>query len=341
MTGGRLDTTKLNFRLESFQSRSPAPGIAAALIRGSADHWTGASGTADPVSGEPMTAAHNFALGSMTKSFVAALALRLAEQGRWSLEEPIARYLPPDVDSNGATVREVLAHRSGMPEHVTPRFVSALLSDRSRTWSAREALSFKEGSVGLRGEWAYASTNYLVLGLAIEQTVGRPVGAMVRSVVLQPLGLVGITYQDLECADGPLTVGVTTLIGSEPEPLLGSDGVLPCRSVATAAGAAGGMAGDAESVARWAHLLYGGRVLHRQSLSALIGTEDRGLGSMRIDVDGLEAFGHPGRIPGYRGLVAHVPAISTSCAVLMNTDATDAEPLDVMRVLLAELSEGE
>jgi len=299
--------------------------------------WIGASGVADPESGQPMTSATQFALGSMTKSFVAALVLRLVERLHLALAEPIARYLPHDVETNDATVEEVLGHRSGIPEHVTPRFVAALLADPSRPWTPAEALRYQEDAPRPRGEYAYSSTNYILLGMAIERITGRSVGTAVRGVLLEPLGLDRITYQDTEKPQGPLAVGLTHLAGAAPVALRDASGLLPCRSVATAAGAAGGMAGDAESMARWAHLLYGGAVLQPDSLHALIGIDGQGFGSSRLELGGEEAVGHPGRIPGYRGAFAYLPSLQSSCSVLINTDAQNAEPMELLGGLVEVL----
>ena len=246
--------------------------------------------------------------------------LRAVERGHLNLAEPIARYLPRDVASNGATVEEVLGHRSGIPEHVTPRFVAALLAEPSRPWTPAEALSYQEGAPRPRGEYAYSNTNYILLGMAIERITGRSVGTVIRGILLQPLGLHWITYQDTEKPQGPLAVGLTHLAGAAPVALRDGSGLLPCRSVATAAGAAGGMAGDAESMARWAYLLYGGSVLQAESLRALLGIDGQGFGSSTFKLAGEEAIGHPGRIPGYSGAFAYLPSLETSCAVLINTE---------------------
>lgn len=113
-----------------------------------------------------------------------------------------------------------------------------------------------------------------------------------------------------------------------------SGGLLPCRSVATAAGAAGGIAADAGSLARWAFLLYRGAVLGPDGQQALMRSDDHAFGSTRFELDGEEAFGHPGRIPGYRGAFAYLPASKMSCAVLINTDAQESEPLELLARLV-------
>lgn len=329
--------------LEEFGERAELPGVTAAVLRHNTELWTGGAGVADPEGDQPMLPETLFAIGSMTKSFVAALVLRLIGRGQLALHDPIARYLPPAIESNRATVGEVLSHASGIPEHVTPRFVAELLREPSRTWTPADVLSYQEGPPGARGQFAYSSTNFILLGIAVERITETAVGTAIHELLLEPLHLDRIAYQAADPPPRPHAIGLTHLAGPIPFALRDASGLLPCRSVATAAGAAGGMAADVESLARWASLLYRGAVLEPEGQRALMNTDDHAFGSTRFELDGQEAFGHPGRMPGYRGAFAWLPSLEMSCAVLINTDAQDAEPLELLGRLVRarRLSDGD
>ncbi|MGH2386426.1 MAG: serine hydrolase, partial [Candidatus Limnocylindria bacterium] len=163
------------------------------------------------------------------------------------------------------------------------------------------------------------------------------VATAMRELLLEPLALDRIIYQDDELATGPVAIGLTHLAGPAPLTIRDGSGLLPCRAVATAAGAAGGMAGDAESLARWVYLLHASGVLQPDSLRALKSSDGHGFGSARFEVDGKEALGHPGLIPGYRGILAYLPSLEMSCAVLVNTDAQDVDPLQFLERLVGAL----
>ncbi len=66
----------------------------------------------------------------------------------------------------------------------------------------------------------------------------------------------------------------------------------------------------------------------------LMGGDNHAFGSTRFELDGEQAVGHPGRIPGYRGAFAYLPSLEMSCAVLINTDAQDAEPVELLTRLV-------
>ena len=109
----------------------------------------------------------------------------------------------------------------------------------------------------------------------IEQLTGDPLDASLTRDLIQPAGLERVWVQDAEEPEPPLTV-------SEENPELDTvddDGPwLPSRSMASAAGPAGGIAADAPSIARWGYLLYGGHVIDSALVEEMIQGEavDRG-----------------------------------------------------------------
>jgi D-alanyl-D-alanine carboxypeptidase len=283
-----------------------------------------------------MTPDAQMAIGSMTKSFVAALVLRLVERGHIALHDPIGTCLPAETNVNGASIEEVLAHRSGMPEHVTPRFVAALLDDCTRPWNPTEVLAYQDAPRP-RGEYGYSSTNYILLGMVVEAVTGTSIAAAMRNLLLQPLGLERITYQGTELPPDPVAIGRTQVVEPAPSVLRDASGLLPCRAVATAAGAAGGMAADAQALARWAYLLHSGRVLLPESLRHMTESHGHGFGSVSIEVAGRQGYGHPGRIPGYRGIFTFVPSLEIAFAALINTDEQHADPTELVSQLIGVL----
>ena len=97
------------------------PGVAATVLAPGIGTWSGAAGTADGV--HPLAPTSQFAIASITKTVIAAQVMRLAEEGRLSLSDPVADHLPSgfDFDTNGATVANLLAMESGILTQPSPR----------------------------------------------------------------------------------------------------------------------------------------------------------------------------------------------------------------------------
>ena len=83
--------------------------------------WSGTVGKAD--GDRDLGVDDQFAIASGTKSVVAAQVMQMVEAGQLDLDDPVADHLPPDLDfdTNGATIRHLLSHRSGIPDHEPKR----------------------------------------------------------------------------------------------------------------------------------------------------------------------------------------------------------------------------
>jgi CubicO group peptidase (beta-lactamase class C family) len=90
------------------------PGVAAAVMIGDC-LWVGASGFADLRTREPVRADTPFEVGSITKTFVAALVLKLAEDGMLALDDRLSRWVPELPGSRRITLRQLLNHTAGRP----------------------------------------------------------------------------------------------------------------------------------------------------------------------------------------------------------------------------------
>ena len=146
--------------------RSGAPDAIAAVITEEGS-WAGAAGIAG-AKGRKATSEDEFAIASITKTFTAALVLRLAEQGRMDLDEPLASYMGDlKVDTNGATVRQALEMRSGLADYPQPAAANHIRVDAAHVWTAEEMVAEMDPPIAAAGEtYLYSSAAYELLGRA-------------------------------------------------------------------------------------------------------------------------------------------------------------------------------
>jgi D-alanyl-D-alanine carboxypeptidase len=163
----------------------------AATVMSADGTWSGAAGTADGV--RDVRVDDQFAIASVTKSVIAAQVMQMVEAGELALDDPAADHLPPDLDfdTNGATIRHLLGHRSGLPGYDPALFDPALQespsTDRQRAWTPVEMLELVTADRAPVGDaFHYANTNYLLLGLVIEQVRGQPVADVLLSRARTP-----------------------------------------------------------------------------------------------------------------------------------------------------------
>ncbi len=172
--------------------------------------WAGAAGIADPAAGLPMTADTPFHTASVGKILTAVSIARLAEQGKLSFDDPIGRYLSPDIMeglhvmdgrdySAGITIRHLLSHTSGLPDFYsdTPAdsttFLQIAKREPERFWTPEDTIRFsKEHLQPLFPPgtgFHYTDTEYNLLGLILERVSGRTLAEVFAGDYFRPLGL--------------------------------------------------------------------------------------------------------------------------------------------------------
>ncbi|HWA02131.1 MAG TPA: serine hydrolase domain-containing protein [Rhizomicrobium sp.] len=167
------------------------PGAAIAVVKDGRVAREKVAGSAELELGVPVTAATLFQLASITKLFTGVALGRLEQEGKLDLDEPVGRYLSGLPESwNGATLRELAAHISGLPDLVSDP--DRPLSDEELGRSADEALAIaaKKPLPSAPGTgFLYDQTGYLLLSRVIEKVSGRPFRDAVRELVLVPAGM--------------------------------------------------------------------------------------------------------------------------------------------------------
>ncbi len=341
---------RLQATLDTVRARLAIPGASVTILFPDGSAWSGSSGLANVAAGTPVTSDTAFAFASMSKTFLSALIIELADAGRLRLTDSASTLLPPlakRIDPR-ITVAMLLDHTSGLYDYfLNPKIDKALQSDPTRAWTPAQALAFVGKPYFPPGRgWHYSNTNYLLLGLIAERATGQSLDVAIRTRLLDPLALATIWYQAAEPARRPLAHGYRlpgTKLTARPIDLSDGSGIAPFRSVVTAAAGAGSLAGTSADLARWARLLYSGDVLGPGGTAVLLGGFGAtaayhppvayGLGIQAIVIDGHPSFGHSGRLLGFRGAVRRFPADGLTIAVL--TNQSRADPGRLVAALLA------
>lgn len=164
------------------------------------------------MTGVPVTVDGQFRNGAVALNYMAALALRLAEDGLIDLDAPIARWLPDLPGSDTATVRMLANMTAGYPDHVanTESFVDPYLEDPFAHWTPQDliAVSLSTPRIFAPGtNWDYSHSDYVILGQVLETATGRPMADLMQDYVLDPLGLDHTFAFDTAQIPGPVVHG--------------------------------------------------------------------------------------------------------------------------------------
>jgi D-alanyl-D-alanine carboxypeptidase len=329
---------RLQAELDRLRSRLAIPGMSATVIFRDGTTWTGNSGLASVDRKVPVADDTAFAVGSVSKTYTAALILALAEDGKVDLEAPAATYLPGRPLDRRITVRMLLDHTSGLDDFFLHTSIDAALQKApAAAWSAARTLKYVAKPYFPPGKgWHYSNTNYLYLGLIAERVTGSPLGKALHDRFFGPLGLDATWYQAAEKPRAPTAHGYR-FVGlkrtAPPIDLSDATAIVPFTSVVTASGGAGSIATTSQDAAAWARLLYSGNVLGPEMTAQMLGDTGRtapykprvpyGLGVQAFSIDGRPTVGHSGRLLGFRAAVRYLPGETTTIAVLTNQSRAD------------------
>jgi len=312
---------------EAVQSQETVfPG---ALLRVSSPElgtWSGAAGLANIEQATPMRPDNQFRGGSLTKPFVSVVVLQLVEEGRFSLDDPMTSVLPESVtakfaNSDQITIRMLLNHTGGIPEFIDMA-MPHIIADLQRVWQDYEWLDFAAAQEPLSapGEAQYYSnTDYILLGLVIEQATGQTWREEVRERIFEPLKLEntllpepGDISSPPNQAHGYVDLGAGLLDVTEA-------GIDPSMA-STSGGQA--LITTAEDLERFLKALLAGELFQNagtldemqtfvpwpEGIPLSTWVEGYGLGLMKaVYPGGIEAIGHSGTSADFNAFVFYLP----------------------------------
>jgi D-alanyl-D-alanine carboxypeptidase len=168
-------------------AKSGAPSASVAVVRDGEIVFAKAYGLRKIEPQEAATPTTRYRIASVSKQFTAAAILMLADDGKLSLDDEVARYLPDLAGGAHVTLRQALSHTAGYPDFWSVDFLPIGLkrpispSAIAKRWGT-EPLEFQPGS-----KWAYSNTGYVVLGRVVESVSGKSLGAFLKARIFAPL----------------------------------------------------------------------------------------------------------------------------------------------------------
>lgn len=333
-------TGLLQARLDSLTDNRVVPGATLSVRFSDGTNISLASGLSDAEEKIPMNPDDLMLSGSVGKTYVAAVILKLYEQGLIDLKTNAMSCLPDEEwfqkvpNAPDITVEMLLNHTAGIPEYVYHKELwEAISKDRDKEWSVEERLAFisDEPPVNPPGEgWAYADSHYLILGLIIEKVTGRTYYEVLDELILVPCNLKHTVHSDRRSIPG-LIQGYTNLT----EELLLPRKVLNDNRYAfnpQLEWTGGGLASTVSDLTLWASQLFGGRVLKQETLelmltpspyeTTLFEKAGYGLGTFIGVTEGVTYYGHTGFSPGYITYIQYLPDYDIAIALQVNDDTS-------------------
>ena len=299
------------------------PGMAILVARGDEVLWRAARGKASLELDVPLTPDHVFRLASVSKQFAATGLLKLVDDGKVALDDPLTKFVPGYPNGDAITVRMLLDHTSGIRSYTDMPGVmdGPIMKDLD---TAGLIDTFKDEPVDFApGErWHYNNSGYVLLGAVIEAASGKSWHAWLDEALFQPLGMRHSGYGNQ---------AERIIPGHVPGYTLKDGHWAQARYLSmTQPHAAGALSSTVDDLLRWNRGLHGGKVLAADTYRQMItpagkAAESRyGFGIVADTLRGERMLQHGGGINGFSTFLIYLPDTELTIAVLYNAD--DGKP---------------
>jgi beta-lactamase class C len=330
--GSVADYKRLDQRLQALMRNPRMVGLAVGVVENGEIRFLKGYGETVAGSGEAVTTDTVFRWASLSKGVAGDMVAMLADQGKLSLYEPIAKYSTslrlPAGNEHKATVADLLSHRLGLFSHAN----DSKLEDGMDPRFLRSSLAQLNSICSPGTCWAYQNVAYDAATEVVEKVTGRSYADAVRERLFAPLGMAGasMTREAL----------VTSKRWARPH--VGGKNSKPVEVVEPyyRVPAAGGVNSTIKDLAIWMQAQMGlkGSVLSTRVLESVqtarvntpgelgrmrkyrerIRTAAYGLGWRVYDYAGRRVVGHHGGVRGYRSLIMFDPALKSGVVALWN-----------------------
>src|SRR3989454_10253470 len=305
-------------------ARTGVPSASIAIVKDGQIAYVKAYGDARLEPKTPATSAMRYSIGSISKQFTATAILLLQEQGKLSLDDKVAKFIPNLTRANEVTIRQLLSHTSGYQDYwpqdyVMPGMLKPTTAQKIMDTWARKPLDFEPGT-----KWQYSNTNYVIAGVIVEKVARIPLLQFLREKVFMPLQMKSVTDTDQEKLPMSDPTGYLryALGPLRPAPKEGKGWLF----------AAGELAMTPQDLAKWDISIIDQKILKPGSYREL-STEvllKNGLGThygLGVDVNsqaGHRALSHGGEVSGFTAQNVMFPDERAAVVVLTNQDAASA-----------------
>ncbi len=314
-----LDTKTIDAFVADQVKTKGLVGLSVAILKDGRPELVRGYGVSSLANRQSVTEDTMFAIGSITKQFTSACVLLLAEDGKLTVGDKVAKYYPNLTRANDISLLDLMNHVSGYPDYYPLDFVDrrmqkpATVDEVIRQYGTTN-LDFEPGT-----KWSYSNTGFLILGRVVEKVSGEPFGQFLTRRILKPVGMDHTAYEPDTKKPG-FAQGHSSFFLSPPE--------TPVSEQKGWIAAAGANYSTASDLAKWDLALIEGKVLKPESYKLMTTARKLadgrptgyGCGLSVGERSGITVLSHNGAVAGFYALNTMIPSSKSAAILLSNFD---------------------
>ena len=325
--------------VETSLAQTNTPGAVVGVWYPGRGEWTYAAGIQDLTTAAPTTTDSHVRIASITKTFTATVILQLVDEGQLSFDDTLEPFVPGIANGDQITIRQVLGMTAGIFNYVEdPIFLADFELDPVMAFTPQDAVEIMRrypADFAPGEDIRYSDSNYILLGLIIEQLTGQTADVAITERVIRPLGLTQTVFATTPDLPDPFVRGYEAAVpGATLRDMTASNPYV--------AWTAGAMYSTLSDLRVWAKALADGSLLspaiqqERLTFNAFPGEAlEVGYGLGILSLNGL--IGHNGGIFGYSTWMVHAPEEDATVVVATNRANNDGGTADPIFIQIAQL----
>jgi D-alanyl-D-alanine carboxypeptidase len=355
------DYASLQQELPALMSQNAIPG-ASVLVRTPEGEWTAQFGTRELGTDEPITAGDYWRIASNTKTMTATIVLQLVQEQKLALDDPLSKFVDGFPNADEISIGQLLEMRSGLYSYTSDEAFNATLDDDPlRVYTPDELLAIAKpqpAQFAPGTQFNYSNTNYVLLGIIIEQLTEKPIAAVFEERIFETLGLDDTSYPAADDPDIPsphshgyqFLTNVQTIDSYAVPPAelpAALDGSMPPIESTilnhSAFFTAGAVISTLPDMADYVEAMVGGELLDERTQEIRIASvKPMSPGSQGGYGYGLieflpEVYGHDGQTPGFSSVIAYDLERDITIVVATNLSASPVDGANAAIVLMKHI----
>ncbi|GAB3123202.1 serine hydrolase domain-containing protein [Glaciibacter psychrotolerans] len=338
-------TAELDAALAAAMTLAGASGAEVGVWAPWAGEWTSLAGTTTAGGSRPLKADMTFRIGTNTTAMTCTVLLKLVDEKRVALTDPVSKYLTRMPDIDGITLGQLCQGTSGLPDYYGSLH-GQFVNNPQRQWPPLEVISAGMGAgtpVAPGSAWASSTTGIVLLGMALQAATNTDWPTLYQKYIFEPLNLTGTSFpapDDLVIPGSHPNGYAAAMAAGQPVCETKLDETSLSNSMF---GVAGGVISTIGDMKVWTQALAEGSLLSKKSAKAQWATvpspngpewKTNGLGTTQVG----PLRGSYGSIPGFITAGLSDPSSGLTIVVMLNDSTAGANFAYSLALQLASIA---
>jgi D-alanyl-D-alanine carboxypeptidase len=254
---------------------------------------------------KPATTTSRYRIGSITKTFTAAMIFQLVEEGKLKLSDTLEKFFPQIPNAGKITIAHILEHRSGIHDFIRePDFRAWALTPRTKdetlAFIAKGKPDFEPGE-----KRSYSNAAYVLLGFIVEKLDGKSYQDALNKRITGKLGL-----KDTYAGRGKTDVSKNESFSYS----FAEDWKQQDNTDLSVTGGAGSIISTPSDLVKFIQALFDGKLISQTNVEQM----KKGMGISSQPLGEKAFYGHGGGLDGFRSLMGYLPEEKLAVAYTSN-----------------------